>query len=183
MEMKIRFRCVVRTYSKVFLCSMQTFGRRYHPCQTPAKATVYIRQEQNKNIAYIIQQLLILSEEGHPPSLSPEPIFLKVLTLVTQEVQRPLKKKQRSQAEVRLIQTKKSGGQTQDGHEHSFAACHRSWAMVGLHINFSSLVEQFIIPVYMIHAIINFVGHVYILVASFLHPQRVSFPLLQISST
>lgn len=75
---------------------MQTFGRRYHPCQTPAKASVYIRQEQNKNIAYIIQQLLILSEEGHPPSLSPEPIFLKVLTLVTQEVQRPLKKKKKS---------------------------------------------------------------------------------------
>lgn len=55
--------------------------------------------------------------------------------------------------------------------------------MVGLHISFSPLVEQFIIPVYMIHAIINFVGHVYIFVASFLHPQRVSFPLLQISST
>lgn len=42
--------------------------------------------------------------------------------------------------------------------------------MTRLHIQSNPLVEQFIIPVYMIHAIINFVGLVYIFTASLPYP-------------
>lgn len=73
-------------------------------------------------------------ERTCPPS-----IFLNILNLVTQKVQRPLKKKtSQSQAKIKLIQTKKQGGQTQDGHEHFFATSHHNWVMIGLHIQFWS---------------------------------------------
>lgn len=75
----------------------------------------------------------ILKERTCPPL-----IFLNILNLVTQKVQRPLKRKSQSQAKIKLIQTKKQGGQTQDGHEHFFATSHHNWVMIGLHIQFWS---------------------------------------------